>query len=321
LAGGSNEPGREVQVKPRLVLVVAVAVGALLVGCDRGAATSGAHPTSTANPRLAGLSERPLPTGSAMGFAGAIAAGWATAIPPATAPGASIEFSSVDYSASVFDPGVSTGFTAFLTLHRTIVVTPTSAAIIETTNQGPPTFATPTDKALWTADNRPDLGQAPAGGQRFTFPDGQFSFLPQGSTLTYQQAAALPGEPDRLAAAVLDHLRPYAGAHPPASLELKQLAYLIATAPLSNAARSAAWQAVAALSGLRFCGTQPNAQTDVRVLCIQSPTDTTEITVAASTGAIVTIADRLLRPSPLYPHVAAGTVVTASTFTSFRRSP
>jgi hypothetical protein len=302
------------RVRLRTVLAVTATVGALLAGCGRSAATIGAHPTSAADPRLAGLSTRSLPTGSAPTFARAIATGWAAAGVPATVPDASIQYASVDYSATVFDPGVPSGFTAFITLHRTIVVTPTSAATIETTNEAPPHFATPTDEALWVGDNRPDLGQAPAGGQRLTFPPGRFSFLPQGSTMTYQQAAALPGDPGRLAAAVTDHLRSYAGAHPPADLLLKHLAYLIATAPLTNATRSAAWQALAALPGLRFCGTQPDrAPSDVG-LCVNSSTDATEIAVSTSTGAIVNIVDRLLRPSLAYPHVVVGTAITSSTF-------
>jgi hypothetical protein len=54
------------------------------------------------------------------------------------------------------------------------------------------------------------------------------------STLTYQQAAELPAERDSLAAVLAGHLSAYAGTHPPASLELKEIAYLIATAPLTD---------------------------------------------------------------------------------------
>src|SRR5262249_1934499 len=156
------------------------------------------------------------------------------------------EFTSVDYNASVFDPDLSTGYTAFLTLRRHVRVTPASAAAMDITNAAPPSFATPADRTLWVAEDRPELGQAPATGQRMIFPAGQFSFMRQGSTLTYAQAAALPGRADQLFAMVLDHLRAAAGPSPPASLELKQLGYLIATAPLTDRVRSAAWQAVAA---------------------------------------------------------------------------
>ncbi len=139
--------------------------------------------------------------------------------------------------------------------------------------------------------------------------------MPQGSTLTYPQATALPAEPDRLAAAILDHLRPYAGTHPPASLELKELAYLIATAALTHAARSAAWQALASLPGLRTCQTRSGpARPHAIELCTDSPDDETLVCVDLDTGAILIIADRLLRPSPMYPHVPAGTIVGSSTF-------
>src|SRR5262249_18044090 len=133
----------------------------------------------------------------------------------------------------------------------------------------------------------------------------------------YQQATALPGEPDQLARVILDHLRPYAGANPPASLQLKQLGYLIATAPLTNRARSAAWQALSSLPGLHICSTPPDrARANSIELCIDSPTEEARISVDTDTAAILTVADRLRQPSPMYPHVPAGTVIGSSTFTT-----
>jgi hypothetical protein len=205
--------------------------------------------------------------------------------------------------------------TAFITTRRTILVTPASAAVIWASNAAQPRFATPTDHALWLAAGRPSLGQATTAGERQNVPVGQFSFLPQGSTLTYRQAATLPAEPAGLAAEILDHLRPYSGAQAPASLVFKQLAYLIASAPLTEQQRSAAWQAVALLPGLRFCQPRPGrAQARAITLCIGSAGDQTLVSVDLDTGAIRTIADRLLRPTPLYPHVGAGAIVGSSTF-------
>jgi hypothetical protein len=245
----------------------------------------------------------------------AIAARWAAAGAPASEINTPIEYRTIDYTATVFNPGVPSGFTAFIITRRTVLVTPASAATIDASNGAPPRFATPADQALWQAAGRPSLGQAAATGQTQTIPVGGYSFLPQGSTLTYRQAAALPAEPDRLAATILDHLRPYAGPHPPASLELKQLAYLIATAPLTDAARSAAWQALATLPGLAACQTRPGlARPGVVELCVGSVGDQTLVSVDLDTGAILAIADRLLRPSPMYPHVPIGTVVGSSTF-------
>jgi hypothetical protein len=302
-------------MKTRAVLAITAAVAALLTGCGGGSAPASAGPTSGVNPHLAGIASRLSTVESAVILAGTIAAGWAVTDAAESTPDTSIEFTTVEYSASVFNPDLRSGFTAFLTLRRTMLVTPASAATITTTNDAPPRFATPTDRALWLADSNPALGQAPASGQRLGIPAGQFSFLPQGSTLTFQQAAALPGEPDTLRATILAHLRPYAGAHPPASLELKQLGYLIATAPLTNPARAAAWDVIALLPGLHTCRTDHRLrQAGSFELCIQSPTDETRLTVSTETGAVLTVADRLLAPSRMYPHVPAGTVIGSSTF-------
>jgi hypothetical protein len=299
-------------MKVRAMLVIAAGVAVLLSGCGPGSA--GAGPASAANPLLHATGPR-LPPESAPAVARSIAVRWAAARAPAPRLNTAIEFRAINYTATVFNPGTSQGFTAFITTRQTTLVTPASAATIDGSNSAPPRFATPADQALWQAAGRPSLGQAPATGQRRIIPAGGYSFLPQGAILTYRQAAALPPKPGQLAAAILDHLRAYAGAHPPASLELKQLSYLIATAPLTGAARAAAWQAFAALPGLRTCQTRlGQIQPRTIELCIDSADDETLVSVDFERGAIRAITDRLLRPSPMYPHVHVGTVIGSSTF-------
>ncbi|MGE5289016.1 MAG: hypothetical protein ACM3ML_17810, partial [Micromonosporaceae bacterium] len=280
-----------------------------------GPATIGAGPASAANPHLRGPGPRQPVPGSAVGVAQGIAARWSAPGAPAPALNIPIEFRTVDYTATVFNPGTPDGFTAFITTQRTTLVTPASAATIDASNVASPRFATSADQAMWQAAGRPSLTRAPATGATQTIPAGQYTFLPQGSNLTYRQATALPAEPDRLAAAIADHLRPYAGVHPPASLELKQVAYLIATAPLTNEVRAAAWHVMASLPGLRICQNQPSqVQPGAIQLCIDSVGDQTVVNVNPNTGAVVTIADRLMQTSPAYPHVAAATIVGSSTF-------
>jgi hypothetical protein len=170
---------------------------------------------------------------------------------------------------------------------------------------------------MWQAAGRPSLGQAPATGVMQAMPAGQYTFVPQGRNLTYQQAAELPAEWDSLAAVLTGRLNAYAGPHPPASLELKEVAYLIATAPLTDKVRAAAWQVMASLPGLSICQDPPGpADPGTIGLCIASSGDQTIVNVDPSSGAIVTIADRLTQTSPAYPHVAAGTIVGSSTFLS-----
>ena len=296
-------------------MLVSIAIAGMVAsGCGSGTAT-GTGSRSAANPHLRGVGQRQVTPGSAASVARRIATRWAAAgasAHPRTTP---IEYRTIDYTATVFSPGAPTGFTAFITTRRTTLVTPASAATIYVDNGARPRFATPTDQALWQAVGRPSLGQAATTGRTQIIPVGQFSFLPQGSTLTYRQAAALPATSARLAAVILDHLRPYAGTHPPASLVLKQLAYLIATAPVTDRGRSAAWQAVASLPGLRTCQTRSGrAHPRAINLCIASADDQTLVSVDLDTGAILAIADRLLRPTPLYPHVRAGTIVGSSMF-------
>ncbi len=301
----------------RALLVSTAVVGALLCGCGSGPATIGAGPPSTADPQLRGPAlQQPMP-GSAAGVAQAIAARWSAPGAPAPTLDIAIEFRTLDYTATVFNPGSPEGFTAFITTRHTTLVTTTSAATIVASNDASARFATPADQSMWRAAGRPSLGQAPATGATQAIPAGQYTFLPQGSNLTFRQATALPADRYRLAAVLAHHLSAYAGPHPPAALELKQVAYLIATAPLTDEVRAAAWQVMASLPGLRICQNPPGR---VRLgtiwLCIDSAADETLVDVNLHTGAIVTIADRLMQTSPAYPHVVGETIVGSSTFLS-----
>lgn len=296
-------------------LLLSAAVGALLCGCGTGPATIGAGPASTANPHLPRPALQLPMAGSAVDMAEQIATRWAAPGAPAAAVNIPIEFRTVDYSATVFSPGSPGGFTAFITTRHTTVVTTTSAATIVASNSASPRFATPADKAMWQAAGRPSLGQAPASGATRTIPAGQYTFLPQGRNLTYRQAASLPADRDSLAAVLADHLSAYAGLHPPASLQLKQVAYLIATGPLTDDVRAAAWQVVASLPGLAICQNQSSqAQSGEIDLCIDSAGHEILVNVNPDSGAIASIAERLTETSAVYPHVAAGTVVGSSTF-------
>jgi hypothetical protein len=197
------------------------------------------------------------------------------------------------------------------------VVTTASAATIMVSNGGSARFATPSDQTMWQAAGRPSLGQAPATGGMETIPAGQYTFVPQGTNLTYRQAEGLPAVRNSLAAVLVGHLGGYASPHPPANLELKEVAYLIATAPLADVVRAAAWQVMASLPGLSICPDLPGqADPGAIDLCIDTSGDETLVNVDPDTGAIVTIAERLTQTSPAYPHVAAGTIVGSSTFLS-----
>jgi hypothetical protein len=298
----------------RTLLTCIGAAALLLAGCGLGTARIPAAPASRDASASRAARPQPVPT-RAPAVARQLAARWAAAKRRAPAPGSPVVFRVIDYAATVFSPGSPGGFTAFTIMRRTVEVSATSTAAITISNSTPPRFPTPADRVLWEQAGRPRLEAAPATSQEQAIPAGGFTFVPQGSPLTYQQAATLPGTPGGLAAVITAHVRAYAGPNPPASLLLKQVAFLIATAPLTRAARSAAWQVVGSLAGLRICPAGAWAQPPRPVqLCAASAGDETLVSIDVRTASILSISEILLRPSPLYPHVAAGKVVGSTSF-------
>ena len=296
----------------RTLLTSIVSAAVLLAGCGPGLAAPGTRAASAADPRLPPTAlPQPVPT-SAPEVARQLAARWATA--QWRAPTAAIVSRVIDYTATVFDPEASDGFTVFITTRRTVQVSAASAAAMTISNAASPRFPTPADQVLWEKAGRPRLEQAPAAGQTQVIPADDFTFLLKGSTLTYQQAASLPDTPAGLAAVIMTHLRAY-GPNPPASLILEQVAFLISTAPLTNPARSAAWRVIGSLAGLRICQTWAGSHQPRPVeLCSASAGEEILVSIDLRTASILRIADRLQRPSPVYPHVAAGTIMESSTF-------
>jgi hypothetical protein len=289
-------------MKAVAALIIAM-LSAAIVGCGPEA-VPGTQP----------ITARPLNLRSAPLLAESIAR--RAVIPGASSPpGAPARYRTIEYSAEITNVGTPGSYTAFVRIKRTVTIRPSSAARITTFADGPPAFTTPTDRARWQAAGSPSLAPAPAGGSVLSLPAGQFSFIPQGTTLTYRQATSLPSTPQALSAQLLSHLRAFAGPHPPANLELEQLGYLIAVAPLTAAARAAAWRVLAALPGLHLCGsgTGPVHRPSLG-LCAESRGDQTEVLVSTHTGTVLTVEDRLLRPSPMYPMVFGGSLISSVTF-------
>src|SRR5579875_3280334 len=185
----------------RALLIGIAVAGVLLAGCGSGAPGTPAPATraASADPRLQATGPPYPVAGRAPAVARGLAARWAAA--PWQEPGAdtTIVFRAIDYSATVFGAGTTGGFTAFITTRRTVLVNATSAATIIGTNAASPRFATPADRLLWEKAGQPSLGQAPPAGQRQAIAAGDYTFLPQGSTLTYRQARSLPGTAGGLA--------------------------------------------------------------------------------------------------------------------------
>lgn len=288
-----------------IAALTASCASAAIAGCGPGYA---AHSLNL-NPAAASLN-----LSSAKAFAASIADRTVPGSPSANTPGAPVRYRSIEYSAAVGDAGTPGGFTAFATVSRSVTIYSSSAASIVTVQTRPLTFTTPSDHQRWVAAGSPALTPGDAN-QMLQEPPGQFSFVWQGTLMTYRQASDLPGTADAFSAQLLSYLRPFAGTYPTATIMLKQLAYLIAVAPLPPAARSAAWHVAASLPGLRLCGTG----TDLsgrrgQGLCADAAGQETEILVNKTTGAVLAIEELLKRPSPDYPTVPGGSLILSLTF-------
>lgn len=288
-----------------IAALVSVMISAAIAGCGSGAAHA-------PKPAVA----RPVHFSSAAKFAESVAGRAALPVISGTS-GAPVRYRTIEYTAEVSNAGLPGSYTAFVLIVRRMTIEPSSSATIDVFPDGSATFATPVDRERWKAAGSPSLAPAPRGGQVLSLPAGQFSFIPQGTTLTYRQARSLPLTPQALLAQLLKHLRTFVGAHPPANMLLEQLGYLIAAAPLTMAARRAAWRAVAVLPGLRLCGSGADlVHRRGTGLCVDSSGDETEILVSTRTGAVLAVEDRLLRRDRMYPLVSTGSMISSTTFVS-----
>jgi len=295
---------------------VKASIGLVLCGVVAVAAACGAgHPPPaafTACAPGAGPGVTATAAGSARHLALSLAARQAEPA-CATRPGATVRYRLVNFYSIVTNPRTRYGFTEFATDTRDVSVQPSSAARVTIVRAVPARFAVPAARARWLAAGRPALPGTLRAGQVIALPAGSFTFLPQG-TLPYRQAASLPASAAAVAALIEGPPGPQAGPRSPVTVVLRQLGYLLAIAPLTPAARSAAWRAVAALPGLRNCGPAADlAGRNGTGLCAANGGHVTELVVGAA-GSVLAVADRLTAPDSAYPTVPPGTVVQSATF-------
>lgn len=275
------------------LLTAVAAISALLAGCEPGAREH---------------------VNSARDLISLIAARVGTAGGAPSLPGSPVRYRNTGYGPAIYNPGTTNGFAVFTTNTREITVQPSSAANVRVISNGKPEFITAVDLARWEAAGRPTLDSGPVAGQVISIPPGQFSFVPQIRTLTYQQASSLPATPDGVFAAVLAHSKSGAG-DPPATLLLRQFGFLLAVAPLPRATRPAAWDALTKLPGLRLCGDATDlAGRHGDGLCVDSGTDEIKILVDAGTSSVLAVQRRIMQPSASYPGLPAGTTIELDTF-------
>jgi hypothetical protein len=285
-----------------IAALTVIAVGAAIAGCSSTAAVpvdAGPAGTTTAQQLATTLADRAWPASGT-----------------APSPGTPLRIRTLEYSSVVGNAGAPGAFTAFVVVWRTLSVQPSSAASVVTTGAGDPRFAIAKDRANWVAAGSPALGQGTGTIQESSLPAGQFSFLPQGAPLTYQEAASMPSSPGAFSAQLSSHLRHAAGTDPDPALVLRQLGYLLATGPLSAATRAAAWQTIARLPGLHLCGTATDLTgRSGQSLCINDAEQQDDILVDAHTGRVLAVDEHLVQQSDLYPNVPDGALIGSITFT------
>jgi hypothetical protein len=98
------------------------------------------------------------------------------------------------------------------------------------------------------------------------------------------------------------------------TVDLRQFGYLLGTAPLTAATRSAAWQAIAALAGLRTCSAGAGASPQDTGLCLTSHGHTIELIAEPGTGAVQAVEDRIDSVQRAYPGIPAGALVESVSF-------
>jgi len=226
-----------------------------------------------------------------------------------------VRFEDIQYHAIVQNPGSKFAFTAFATSIRYAVVKPNSSAVVEVRQLGPARFASPVSKDHWRAAGSPVFPYLRARTTVDVYRAGQFSFLPQGATLNYRGARAMPSQAAAVLGTVRGYILPYFGPQPPSELVLRQLGFLLASAPLTRQARAAIWLAVERLPGVRLCG----VGTDFlgrhgNGICARVANERIEILFKPVVGEVLAVEQWLLRPTPLFPTIPGGSLVESDTF-------
>ncbi len=297
-----------------IMAIVLAGISLLLSGC--GATRPSGAPVQAGQHRsTAAAQSNTANVGSIRGLAELIARRIRSADHARIPPDSMIKYQDREYYATVSNATLAHSFTAFATVTRDITVQPSSSARVDVVGYSAPRFMTPSERVRWRAAGKPPLPQVPVTGQTFSISAGSFSFIPQGIPLTYQQASSLPGSPKAISGEIAAHVRPFAGVHPPVTVMMMQLGFLLATAPLARDARSAAWSVLVSLPGLRLCGQGRDlAGRHGQRICASTRTEEIEVLVDTGTGSVLAVSQRILKASPWFPGVPEGSIVLLDTF-------
>lgn len=229
--------------------------------------------------------------------------------------GGRVRFRDTQRIAAIYEAGSSHPFVLFETTRYDASVGLSGAMVRETAN-GPPRFARAVDRLNWMADGS-RLSLATPGTHVVRYAPGDFSFIPQGRTLSYDAVRELRGAPAVVRAAVDAHLAPPRGPAPPPTVALTAYGWLLAAAPVASSVRAALFTAIAAIPGLRVCGIHGPDELAVRrgsSVCVAGGNFETELAFDAQTGSVVMVVQRVRVRSPAFADLPGGTAIQSDTF-------
>lgn len=193
-------------------------------------------------------------------------------------------------------------------------VRPDSSATVMAISQSQPRPATAQDARVWRGLGfpqvvpklRPHIGN---------MPKGTYDFAPQGATLTYSGVVGLPTNPTALRRRLAMDLAGRPARTVGADASLMQYGYLLAIGPLAPHERRALLRVLASLPGLATCrAPKVTRGPGLLSICASGPSTDTQLTLAATTGVVCQIGQRLATKSWLYPHIRPGAVVNTVWF-------
>lgn len=166
----------------------------------------------------------------------------------------------------------------------------------------------------WLAGSHASVGQTP-NSQTLRLQSGEFSFLPRGSTLTFQQTRALGADPSAIGLMIRRHLTELAPAAADTVGVFRNAGALLATAPLRPASRTALWQVVFDLPGVHECGQRSDlAGRQGAAICVSSGSQLAAIVVDRASAAVLAVQLTLASEDPSYPTMRAGDLVQDDTY-------
>ncbi|MGI8664692.1 MAG: hypothetical protein ACR2N4_01435 [Jatrophihabitans sp.] len=188
-----------------------------------------------------------------------------------------------------------------------------SAGSYRTAESQPATAVNAVSQRHWIDGSQAATGRAPVS-QVVRYRPGEYSFLDQGSSLTYQGAHGLGTDPVKIRSVIGGHL---AALGPPSSASvLRETGVLLAAAPLSPDSRAALWQAAFEVPGVHDCGQRTDlAARHGTAYCATGGSLTTGIVLDPGTGAVLSVQQWLAKPDPTnYPTMLTGDLIQDDTY-------